>query len=89
MGKLPHLRFVVEFDGAAVESLPKTEPLAAKIVYGAGAEPVAHDLFKNEFNQTWRLVIEIVEPRLALSLRAGLERRGQPITETWDYTWQP
>ena len=88
-GKLPHLRFVVEFAGAAVESLPKTEPLTANIVYGAAAERVAHDLFKNEFNQTWRLVIEIVEPRQALSLRAGLERQGQPITETWNYTWQP
>jgi glucan biosynthesis protein len=37
----------------------------------------------------WRLVIEIVEPRQALNLRARLERRGHPITETWDYTWQP
>lgn len=88
-GKSPHLRFVVDFDGAAVESLPKSEHLTANIVYGSGAEPVAHDLFKNEINHTWRLVIEIVAPNKALTLRAYLERNGAPTTETWDYTWQP
>jgi glucans biosynthesis protein len=88
-GKPPHLRFVVEFDGAAVEALSTNENLTANIDYGDGAEPVTHDLFKNQFNHTWRLVIEIVEPRQALNLRGYLKKRGRPITETWDYTWQP
>jgi glucan biosynthesis protein len=80
------LRFVVEFDGAAVAALSTNENLTVNIDYGAGTEPVTLDLFKNQFNHTWRLVIEIVEPRQALNLRARLERRGHPITETWDYT---
>jgi glucans biosynthesis protein len=88
-GKPSHLRFVIEFGGAEVESVPNKENLAANIEYGAGAEPVTHDLFKNEFNQTWRLVIEIVEPRQALDLGACLKKSGRPITEKWNYTWQP
>ncbi len=89
IGQPSHLRFVVEFDGAAVETLSTNENFTAHIDHGAGAKPVTHDLFKNQFNHTWRLVIEIVEPSQALNLRARLERRGHPITETWDYTWQP
>ena len=88
-GKPPNLRFVVEFAGAAVETLPGTEKLDADINYGAGAVPVTHDLFKNELNQTWRLVIEIVEPRQAVDLRASLKRGARQITDTWNFTWQP
>jgi periplasmic glucans biosynthesis protein len=88
-GTPPHLRFLVEFDGPAVESLPATENLSASIDYSDGAVPVTHDLFKNEFNQTWRLVIEIVEPRQVVNLRAYLKRGDQKITETWNFTWQP
>ena len=82
-------RFVVEFGGAAVESLPRQEPLTAHVEYGVAAGAVRHDVFKNEYNQSWRLVIEMAEPRQALNLRARLERSGRPITETWDYCWQP
>jgi len=89
VGKPPHLRFVVEFGGAAVESLPRKENLTANIDYGAGVERVTHALVKNEFNQAWRLVVEIVEPRQAVNLRAFLSGSGRPVTETWDYTWQP
>jgi len=88
-GKPPHLRFVVEFGGTAVESLPSTEKLSANVDYGAGAVPVTYDLFKNEFNQTWRLVIEIVEPGQAVNLRACLKRGDRRITEMWNFTWQP
>jgi glucan biosynthesis protein len=83
------LRFVVEFGGGAVESLPSTAKLAANVEYGTGAVPVTYDLFKNEYNQTWRLVIEIVEPRQAVNLGAYLKHGDRRITETWNFTWQP
>jgi glucans biosynthesis protein len=88
-GQPPHLRFVVEFGGGAVESLPSTAKLAANVEYGTGAVPVTYDLFKNEYNQTWRLVIEIVEPRQAVNLGAYLKHGDRRITETWNFTWQP
>jgi glucans biosynthesis protein len=88
-GKPPNLRFVVEFGGDAVEKLGAAERPAATVEYGDGAVAVARDLFKNPINQTWRLVIEIVEPRQAVNLRAFLGRGDRKITETWNFTWQP
>jgi glucans biosynthesis protein len=88
-GKPPHVRFVVEFGGAPVESVPGAEKPFADIGYGAGVQPVTSDLFKNEFNQSWRLVVEIVQPRQAVNLRACLKRHDRPITESWNFTWQP
>ena len=88
-GKPPHLRFVVEFGGIALESLPRTEELTPSIDYGAGGERVTHALVKNEFNQAWRLIVEIVEPPQAVNLRAFLSRGGRRVTETWNYTWRP
>jgi glucan biosynthesis protein len=83
--KLPHLRFVVDFGGPAVEKLPATDKLAADVGHGAEAGNVTCRVFKNTFNQTWRLVIETDPPRRALNLKQG----DRPITESWNFTWQP
>jgi glucans biosynthesis protein len=85
----PHLRLVVDFGGEAVESLPAGVKLDAAVEYGKDVEFVTDNLVKNPINQTWRLVIEIADPGKAVDLRACLKRRGQPVTETWTFTWQP
>ena len=85
----PNLRFVIDFGGSAVESLSGKEQLAAQIEYGEEAAFIADSLLKNDINGTWRLVIEIAEPRKAVDLRAYLKRREQRITEVWTFTWQP
>jgi len=86
---VPNLRFVVDFDGNAVESLSAKQKLSVKIEYGEDVTLVADSLFKNTTNGTWRLVIEIADPRKAVDLRAFLMRGGEPITEPWTFTWQP
>jgi glucans biosynthesis protein len=88
-GKPAHLRFVIDFDGAAMESIPAGEKLASEINCSEGALIVSADIFKNEFNHTWRLVIETIEPTKATNLRASLKRGEHAVTETWNYTWQP
>jgi glucans biosynthesis protein len=85
----PNLRFVIEFGGGAAAALENGKPPIPVVDYGAGAVPVARDLFRNEFDQTWRLVVEIAEPSRAVDLRAFLARDNEPITETWSFTWQP
>jgi glucans biosynthesis protein len=60
VGKPPHLRFVVEFGGAAVESLPGKENLTANIDYGAGVKRVTHLVKMNQPGLAF--AIEIVEP---------------------------
>jgi glucans biosynthesis protein len=85
----PNLRFVIDFEGKDIESLSAREKLSAKIEYGNDVAFIADSLFKNDLNKTWRLVIEIADPRKAVDLRAYLKRGNQPITETWTFTWQP
>ena len=85
----PHLRLVVDFGGEAVESLPAGVKLDAAVEYGKDVEFITDNLVKNPINQTWRLVIEIADPGKAVDLRASLKRQGQPVTETWTFTWQP
>jgi glucans biosynthesis protein len=58
----PHLRFVVDFGGEALESLTAKEQLSARVEHGPDVQFVADSLLKNDMNQTWRLVIEIVQP---------------------------
>jgi glucans biosynthesis protein len=85
----PNLRFVIDFEGKDIESFSAREKLSAKIEYGNDVAFIADSLFKNDLNKTWRLVIEIADPRKAVDLRAYLKRGNQPITETWTFTWQP
>jgi len=87
--KPPHLRFVVEFGGLAVESLPESAKLSADVDFGPGVELVAKDLFKNEINQTWRLVVEVLQPARPVNIRAFLKRDERRLTESWNFTWQP
>ena len=85
----PNLRFVVDFGGAAVQSLSIGDSLEADIQYGKNVKFVADSLYRNEADQTWRLVIEIADPGQAIDLKAFLKYHDAAITETWTYTWQP
>lgn len=86
---LPHLRFVIDFAGEALEALPATEQLSSEVQNGEGATFVSDTIVKNQVNGTWRLVLEFTNPAKAVDLRALLKWRGQPVTETWTFTWQP
>lgn len=87
--KPPNLRFVIDFDGAAMQALSAREQIDAEFQYGAGVKFIADTVTKNEINGTWRLVIEIARPDKAVDLQARLMRHDRPITETWMFTWQP
>lgn len=87
--KNPNLRFVIDFGGKAMEALTAREQLDAEVNYGEGVKFVADTVSKNPINGTWRLVLEFTTPSKAVDLQAVLKRRGEPITETWMYTWQP
>jgi periplasmic glucans biosynthesis protein len=87
--KHPNLRFVIDFDGAAMQALSGREQIDAEFQYGDGVTFVADTVMKNQINGTWRLVIEIARPDKAVDLQARLMRHDRPITETWMFTWQP
>lgn len=89
-GKPPNLRFVIEFVGPTMKSNRAADKLEAVVRCGEGAQLVTHALVRNDFRDTWRLVVEITHPARAVDLSAYLSSgKDQPVTETWNYTWQP
>jgi len=83
------LRFIIDFGGKAMDTLKQNEKLVAETWYGDGAKKLNEAVIRNDINQTWRLALEIEEPKKALDMRAFLKHRGKPITEVWTFTWQP
>lgn len=83
------VRFVIEFDGPALDQLPAAEAPQAEVVVGEGAKLVTRSVVRNEIEGTWRLVIEIEKPAKSVDLSARLTRRQSALSETWMYTWQP
>jgi len=84
-----NLRFVVDFEGKYIESVPAKEKLSVNLKHSDAVTVVNSNVFKNEINNTWRLAIEIADPGKAIDLRAFLLRGEKAITETWTFTWQP
>jgi glucans biosynthesis protein len=85
----PNLRFVIDFEGEALRALSAREQIQAEFHHSEGTKLVADTVVRNDRNDNWRLVLEITKPSKAVDLRARLKRRGQAITETWMFTWQP
>jgi glucans biosynthesis protein len=84
-----NLRFVIDFGGRAVERISGVEHLSFELKCSDNVKFIADSIRKNGINQTWRLVLEIVEPDKAADLSAFLVKDGRPITEKWTFTWQP
>jgi glucans biosynthesis protein len=87
--RTPLVRFVVEFAGEPLRSLPPGSELQPDVHCGPGAQLVTKQAMKNPVDNTCRLVLEITAPSRPVDLQARLMSHGQPVTETWAYTWQP
>lgn len=85
--RTPLVRFVVEFAGGP--SLPSDSELQAEVHCGPATQLITKQAMKNPVDNTCRLVLEITAPSRPVDLQARLMWQGQPVTETWAYTWQP
>jgi glucans biosynthesis protein len=85
----PHLRYVIDFGGLAGARLPEDAMLKADTYCSDGATITNQAIINNPLNGTWRLAIETTQPTKAVDLGATLKYKGRPISETWNYTWQP
>jgi periplasmic glucans biosynthesis protein len=88
-------RFVLDFEGSKLKSLPANAPIKAIISVGQDGELVQQSLFKNWVTGAWRLAFQVKPPTdKALHIRAFLqnEKDGaakETLTETWTYVLQP
>lgn len=89
-GTLPNaLRFIVDFDGAALRQVPSERPPQASVTAGPTmdiADVLDVHLVKHPITGGWRLAFQ-VRPRRndPIELRAYLADGGNALTETWSY----
>ncbi len=89
-GKVPNVRrFVLDFAGGKLASIPASEVLRGVVTVLNGEEAATildQHVVKNEVTGGWRLSFEI-QPltRDTLELRAFLDKGGDTLTETWSY----
>jgi glucans biosynthesis protein len=94
-------KFVVDFAGGQLDSLPAEKPVEAVVTVGSGAKFMEQQVYKNRFTGGWRLVFHILldeafsagKDRLKtnnpVELRAFLKLGDQVLTETWSYAFEP
>jgi glucans biosynthesis protein len=87
-------RFIVDFEGARLKSLPADTVMRGVVTAGAGTEIgdqlLEQHLVKNPVTGGWRLAFQ-VRPKddQPLELRAFLQKSNETLTETWSYTLLP
>lgn len=84
-------RFVVDFDGAKLRSLPANARLEPVVSVGEGAKLNQATLQKNEINGTWRVAFTIRPDGSGrpVELRCFVREAAASLSETWTYLWQP
>jgi len=88
-------RFVLDFDGGKLKSLPANAALKAVINVGQDGQLVQQNVFKNSVTGGWRLAFQVKPPKdKPLQLRVFLQQEKDAmikdtLTETWTYMLQP
>jgi glucans biosynthesis protein len=82
-------RFVIEFQGGKLASLPADQKVEANVSLSAGKLKRSY-VEALPTQKTWRLFLE-VEPdqKKPVDMRAFLTLSQQPISETWSMVWRP
>lgn len=88
-------RFVLDFEGGKLKSLPANAALKAVINVGQDGQLVQQNVFKNSVTGGWRLAFQVKPPDdKPLQLRVFLQQEKDAmikdtLTETWTYMLQP
>jgi periplasmic glucans biosynthesis protein len=88
-------RFILDFDGGKLKSLPANAALKALISVGQDGQLVEQNIFKNPVTGGWRVAFQVKPPKdKPLQLRAFLQHEKDglikdTLTETWSYLLQP
>lgn len=82
-------QFIVGFKGGVLAGLDPSQPVQAKLTTSAGeiSELQVHKLPDGE---TWRASFKLAPQDGQLAdMQLHLTLRGEPLTETWSYIWNP
>ncbi|CAM3559005.1 glucan biosynthesis protein [Halomonas lysinitropha] len=82
-------QFVVDFRGGELSSLDASHPVDAELVVSSG-EARELQVRRLPDGQTWRASFRIQpEGRIPMDMRLRLMLRDAPMSETWNYVWNP
>jgi glucans biosynthesis protein len=86
-----HLKFVVDFDGAALSQLPTSVSPEAVVWVGANAELMESNLFRDPVSRRWRMTVRVKRTDVdkPVEMRAFISRDRVQISETWSYIVPP
>jgi len=86
-------RFVVDFDGPALQKLPAETVVRGVVTVGSGegqGEVLEQQVIKNPTTGGWRLTFQTRPSGSGpFELRAFLDLEGSALTETWTYLKEP
>lgn len=86
-------RFVVDFAGKKLQSIPAERVLRGVVTVVGGEEQAVlldQHVVKNPIDGSWRLVFQVrPETNDPIELRAFLDLGGDTLTETWSYSLVP
>jgi len=94
-------KFVIDFAGAPLDSLPPDAPVEGVVTVGSGGKSTEQQVYKNRFTGGWRLVFQILsgealstgnnrpKTKDPVELRAFLKLGDDVLTETWSYAYEP
>ena len=95
------MKFVVDFAGPLLDSLPAAKSVEGVVTVGSGAKFMEQQIYKNRFTGGWRLVFQILldqalsadkdvpKKKDPVELRAFLKLGDNVLTETWSYAYEP
>lgn len=82
-------KFVIDFKGGELETLPDDTPLDVLATVGGGVLRNSV-LSRVDANGVWRLVLDVeTDGASPLELKAYIVGLGKKLTETWLYQWRP
>ncbi|GGX92097.1 glucan biosynthesis protein D [Litchfieldella qijiaojingensis] len=84
-----HRQFVVDFRGGELSTLDDSHPVEAQLSASTGkVEQLRVERLPD--GKTWRASFRLLpDGKTPMDLRLLLTLRGQPMTETWNYVWNP
>jgi periplasmic glucans biosynthesis protein len=88
-------RFILDFDGSKLRTLPANASLKALISVGQDGQLVQQAILKNPVTGGWRVAFQVKPPKdKPVQLRAFLQHEKNALvkdtlTETWSYLLQP
>ncbi len=83
-------RFVIDFEGGRLKSLPPDSAVKAVISLGPDGQLLQQTVIKNPVTGGWRLAFQVRTPKdKPLELRAFLQHKKDTLSETWSYQLEP